>query len=370
MAGDQLRLAQFGPAFAWLLDRGVPSSRLASVFATRSQNVRVIASRSRRRPTDAAVESSDEAARLVRPGPDDVVRTTARNRKLDTLSHEIDETVRDHATTYRFFEGIQALRQILPRIGYPQDWRRIALLANLHQQMAWFLVHLGRCESAAREARQARGLWHAAHLESDSADHVAEYVKAALIESQAWLLARRPENASRTLDVAQHAAESIGARLGSDHYRQRGVALFQLREDEPAAAQFRRAADAMERMNEAQVSEQVSMTGARHIHLLGKPDFDAADELSAVVLRRFGESSLEASMALHWAAACGLSTGSRAAEQRTLDLLASRPVPSVQFGHQSTIRTLLAATPELGLDERLRRMWIRRALYENALRDR
>jgi hypothetical protein len=370
MAGDQLRLAQFGPAFAWLLDRGVTSSRLASVFVTSSQNVRVIASRARQRPIDATVNTDEAAVRLVRPGPDDVVRTTARNRKIDTLSHEIDETVRDHATTYRFFEGIQALRQILPRIGYPQDWRRIALLAKLHQQTAWFFVHLGRSESAAREAREARGLWHAVHLESDSTDHVAEYVKAALIESQAWLLARRPESATRALDVAQHAAESIGSRLGSDHYRQRGVALFQLREDEPAATQFRRAAVAMERMNEAEVPEQVSMTGARHIHLLGRPDVEGAEELSEVVLRRFGEASLEASMALHWAAACGLSAGSRATERRTLDLLASRPVPSVQFGHQSTIRTLLAATPELGLDERLRRMWIRRALYENALRDR
>jgi len=126
----------------------------------------------------------------------------------------------------------------------------------------------------------------------------------------------------------------------------------------------------MERMNEAEVPEQVSMTGARHIHLLGSPDVEGAEELSAVVLRRFGEASLEASMALHWAAACGLSVGSRAAERRTLDLLASRPAPSLQFGHQSTIRTLLAATPELGLDERLRRMWIRRALYENTLRNR
>lgn len=370
MAGDQLRLAQFGPAFAWLLNRGVASSRLATIFTTSSQNVRVIASRSRRRPSEAVLEITNEAARTIRSGPDDVVRTSARNRKLDALSNEIDLTVREHATTYRFSEGVQALREILPRIGYPQDWRRIALLANLHQQMAWFCVHLGRSESAAREARQARELWQAAHLESGSPNHVADYVKAALIESQAWLLARRPENATRALDVAQHAAESIGSGLGSDHYRQRGVALFQLHEDEPAAAQFRRAGVAMERMNEADVPEQVSMTGARHIHLLGSPDVEGAEELSALVLRRFGEASLEASMALHWAAACGLSTGSQAAEQRTLDLLASRPVPRAQFGHQSTVRALLAATPDLGLDERLRGMWIRRALYENALRDR
>src|SRR5580692_6482284 len=116
MAGDQTRLSQFGPAFAWLLDRGVPSSRLATVFATSSQNVRVIASRSRQHPAEAAVEITKEAARLVRPGPDDVVRTTARNRKLDALRHEIDEVVRAHATTYRFLDGIQALREILPRI--------------------------------------------------------------------------------------------------------------------------------------------------------------------------------------------------------------------------------------------------------------
>jgi hypothetical protein len=370
MAGDELRLAQLGPAFSWLLDRGVASSRLASVFGTSSQNVRVIASRARTRAKDQVEETTAQAIRLVRPGPDYVVRTVARNRKLDALRSEIEETVREHATTYRFSEGIRALRHLLPRIGYPQDWRRIAILANAHQQMAWFSVHLGRSESAAREARQAQELWHAAHTESSSPDHIAQYVKAALIESQAWLLARRPQNANRALDVAHHAAESIGSQLGSDHYRQRGVALFQLREDEPAARQFSRAAIAMERLHEAEVPEQVSMTGARHIHLLGSPDVEGAEELSTVVLRRFGEASLEASMALHWAAACGLSTGSRTAEQRVLDLLASRPTPSVQFGHQSTIRTLLAATPELGLDERLRRMWVRRALYENALRDR
>src|SRR5438105_105933 len=103
MAGDQLQLAQFGPAFAWLLDRGVPSSRLASIFVTSSGNVRVIASRSRRRPADRSVESAEEAAlRVVRTGPDDVVRTVERNRKLDALSHEIDQTVEEYATTYQF----------------------------------------------------------------------------------------------------------------------------------------------------------------------------------------------------------------------------------------------------------------------------
>ena len=75
-------------------------------------------------------------------------------------------------------------------------------------------------------------------------------------------------------------------------------------------------------------------------------------------------------MALHWAAACGLSTDSPAIIQSTQDSLLSGPDPVAQFGHQSTIRRLLRLTPELGLDDRLRRAWVRRALYENAFRNR
>jgi hypothetical protein len=37
---------------------------------------------------------------------------------------------------------------------------------------------------------------------------------------------------------------------------------------------FARPAVGMERMNEAEVPEQVSMTGPRHIHLLGSPDVE------------------------------------------------------------------------------------------------
>jgi hypothetical protein len=52
------------------------------------------------------------------------------------------------------------------------------------------------------------------------------------------------------------------------------------------------------------------------------------------------------------------------------DLLEAAAIPAAQFGHQSTIRKLLTITPELGLDDRLRSVWVRRALYENAFRAR
>ena len=184
------------------------------------------------------------------------------------------------------------------------------------------------------------------------------------------MLARRPQEAWKTLDVARDAAEAIRAPLGSDHFRQRGVALFQLREDDRAIGQFERSAEAMEKLNEAKNPVQLLMTGPRHINLLGSVQCDRAQEILHIARQTFGDSSLETSMCIHWSAACGLSTDSPSTMQQTVELLEGPPSPASQFGHQATIRKLLAVTPELGLDARLRQAWVRRALYENAFRDR
>src|ERR1700675_1899628 len=96
------RLAQFGPAFAWLLDKDVPSTRVASLFQTTAANVRVIASRARHSAPEANAEdfafgsqpSPELAEELgVRAVPDEVVRTPVGARKLATLRSEIDNTV-------------------------------------------------------------------------------------------------------------------------------------------------------------------------------------------------------------------------------------------------------------------------------------
>jgi hypothetical protein len=171
------------------------------------------------------------------------------------------------------------------------------------------------------------------------------------------------------LDLARDAAESIGGPLGSDHSRQRGVALLQLREDQQARKHFQRSAELMEKLNEATVPAQILMTGARHAGLLAL-DCDQGLDVLAVARRAFGEGSLEASMAVHWAAAASLSTDSSLAIRDAADLLNHHPKPPPQFGHQATIRKLLSITPELGFDARLRRIWVRRALYENAFRSR
>lgn len=373
------RLSQFGPAFAWLLDKDVPSARVASLFQTTPGSVRVIAFRARHSADEANSEDSalgcqpppELAEELgVRAAPDEVVRTPVRARKLEQLRNEIDSAVIRYSSQYRFLDGLACLRRLAPWVGYAGDSRRIALAALLHQQIAWFLVHSGRCRSAAREATVARNLGHRAFCESGQREYGEHFIQAALIGSQACVLARRPQEAWKTLEVARDAAESIRAPLGSDHFRQRGVALFQLREDDQAVGQFERSTVAMEKLNEAKNSAQLLMTGSRHLNLLGSVKCDRAQEILHIASQTFGDSSLEASMCTHWSAACGLSTDSPSQIQQAVELLDAHPGPAPQFGHQATIRKLLRVTPELGFDARLRKAWVRRALYENAFCDR
>lgn len=379
MPSLEIRLSQFGPAFAWLMSKGVSADRLASLFVTTAENIRVIVFRTRHAvapetPEQTALDTSptpELAARLgIRAEPDEVVQTRVRTRKLESLRDEIDKTVHRCAAEYAFSQGAKALRKLMAQIGYAGDARRIALRAQLHQHLAWFLVHSGRCISASEEAAAARDLWRHAYHEAGSPEYAASYVEAALVGSNALLLAREPQQAWAVLKLAKDAAEAIGAPLGSEHYRQRGVALFQLREDDRAVRMFERAPKAMEQLGEARNPAHLLMTGTRQINLLQGLKCDRARELIVTAQQSFGSESLEASMALHWAAACGFSTDSTSEIQQAVDSLGTASPPSAQFGHQATIRKLLAITPELELDSRLRSAWVRRALYENAFRAR
>src|SRR4029079_16152677 len=100
----------------------------------------------------------------------------------------------------------------------------------------------GHSGSAGREAALAQSLGKSAFRESHHKEYAARFIQAALIDSHSCLLSRRPRQVWQILEVARDAAESIGAPLGSDHFRQRGVALLQLREDERAIQQFERSA--------------------------------------------------------------------------------------------------------------------------------
>src|ERR1017187_1926130 len=132
MSRAEPKLSQFGPALAWLLDKDVSSARLASLFQTTAQNIRVAAFRARHTASqEDAAESllvappRPELAEAlgVRPVPDEVVRTPAGTRKLDWLRSEIESVVARHSQQYTFLDGLRALRGLVPQIGYAGEAR-------------------------------------------------------------------------------------------------------------------------------------------------------------------------------------------------------------------------------------------------------
>src|ERR1039458_3565543 len=145
--------------------------------------------------------------------------------------------------------------------------------------------------------------------------------------------------ALQILDLMRDASESIGAPLGSDYYRQRGIAFFQLgnKHDDEAKVSFAQSERQMRKLGEGESEAQVLMTGTRHINLLGKPDWDGALRVMEMVENIFPSDSLEASMPRHWAAACGLLTGDGRIRQRTRELLAVNQQTAARFGHQATV---------------------------------
>jgi len=213
-------------------------------------------------------------------------------------------------------------------------------------------------------------LWRVAFHESAQALNIEGFVKAALVASNDHLLSRRPQDALILLDIAKAAAEHARRPLGSDHFRQRGVAAFQLGLDDESRHCFDRAVVAMVELGEAKTVAMPLMTGARHTTLLGTPDWDGSLEVRDVARQSFGENSLEYSMATNWAAACAFSTDSQPAWQTATQILAENIDRASGFGHQSTVTKLLSILPDLGLYPRLTRSFARRALYENTSRGR
>jgi hypothetical protein len=250
------------------------------------------------------------------------------------------------------------------------DARRIALAGVLEQKISWFLVHSGFTRSAISHANLSLWLLQTAYYRLDRKQDVQEFIKSALIASHANLLAGRPVGALQVLDLMSDASQSIGAPIGSDYYRQRGVALFQLggKHDDEARKSFQQSEQQMRRLGEGSSEAQVLMTGIRHINLLGKPDWEGALRVMDTASSTFVPDSLEVSMTRHWAAACGLLTDDGRIRQRVRELLDENQATAGRFGHQATISKLLSITPELGLPRGLMAVWVRKALYQNGFR--
>jgi hypothetical protein len=306
----------------------------------------------------------------IRSHMDILRRADKPSPTLDWLREEIDTRFERHRQQYQFLAGARSLGQLKQRLGHMSESRRIALAGVLEQRISWFLVHSGFTRSAISHASLSLWLLQSAHYRLGGSEEVREFIKSTLIAAHANLLAARPAATLQILDLMRAASESIGAPLGSDYYRQRGVAFFQLgpKHDDEAKASFAQSERQMRKLGEGESEAQALMTGTRQINLLGKPDWDGALRVMEMAENTFPSGSLETSMTRHWAAACGLLTGDGRIRQRGRELLVANQPTAVRFGHQATVSKLLSLTPELGLSRGLEAIWVRKALYQNAFR--
>lgn len=368
-------VARLGATFRWLLNHGVSSETIGGAFGTSAGNVRVIASRqyepmslTQAAPLTAKPSLADKEKLKIRPAFDEVLDTKRRRLALESVREKLAAATEAAQTQYQFEKGVRDLWRILPEVGYPADSRRVDLLGQIHFQISWLLGHLGRSAAAVRHSHYAMDLFRAAWHESGDRSTVDRFVLGGLVQSQSLLLSHQSNAAIEVLDLIADAAASVSSPLGSDHFRQRGIAALQLHEDAQAAAMFKLSDSKMIEFNEAKSQAQLNMTGDRYIHLLGIPHVDNMQELRYLAGSTFGPDGLETSMMTHWVAAAAFSTGSSPLEGEAMELLHENAVTAARFGHQATIGVLLRAIPSLGLYGHLQRKFVRFALYENAFR--
>lgn len=395
MPGLQLRprVSGLAPAVAWLRDHDVSAKWIAGLLDIAEGHARQLAYRGNRPepklrvpafledpfqpPADSLGPVTDSLReRLsIRPQIESWTATISpkSEEKLDDLEERVEQVGAAFWSGVRFGTGIDRFAPLLVEIGRPAHFRRIRVLARLRQLIAETYAHAGYSSSATVQGLTAMLLSRAAYQESGQARDLDQFAKTALIVSQAHLLRHQPEQAAFILDLHKRGRERIGAPLGGEYFRQRGAVAFQLGADldDEARRNFLLAArtltDTVE-YGRAKQQYEVLNIGQRQMNLLGAVDWDGAQELLNFMLETLEPGEIQISMNVNWAAACGFSTDSPKANQLAIELLHQHRGASVGFGHQATVAWLLGLTP--ALPKKIRREWVRRALYENTFRDR
>jgi len=375
-------VAHVGPVLAWLAARRVPTRTLQAVFGVSPGNVRQLTFRGRKdrvrlnwsaaTPTEFLERELSPVIEVtgVRKGIDERYLGRGRRSSNDWLRHRLDEVVSTHRAAGTFTEAIPELTELKRVVGHVGEINHIRLKGELLREIAWFSTHTGLCSSAFRSALRAAGLYQIAWRETGCRADLGEVAGCLLIASNACLLSHAPDTALSILDVADQAAQTAGPGDVSDHHRQRGVALLQACDsgaDEAAAREFQSCGAIIgERAGESSATQRLNVLRASVLDL--NPNFEGADEIRHEVSGTCPASSLEVAMAANWSCAVGLSTDSADAHRAALEILAASSRVDPHYGHQWTVRSLLAVTMEVGLSERDRRDWVRWVLYENACR--
>jgi tetratricopeptide (TPR) repeat protein len=361
-----------GPEIEILRSFQISASRIAFLLDEDSSNIRQI---SRRSQFPKASLISVTALPTREQQIEDFRLYGQRRQAVEDLEWQVEETFNQYASRYEFVEGAKVLGSFLSSLSTPKNPRKVRLKARIHHHIAWFSIQQGKCRSALDHGQFAMWLSRQAYQASWDVLDLNRYVETALIVSMAAHLSAERTDRSETyslaiLWLAQQAAEAAGNPRGSEHFRQRGSALFNLGYEEDARKCLIEAMQRAREKNEARDENHVEMIGKRFLNLLGKsPDFDSAQGLLSKVESTFGRDSLEYAINVNYTAAAGLLTNDPKIAQGSVDLLRLNAEMIASFGRQATVTKLLSITPDLRLNDAQLGRWIKQALRANALRN-
>lgn len=361
-----------GPEIEILRSFQISASRIAFLLDEDSSNIRQI---SRRSQFPKASLISVTALPTREQQIEDFRLYGQRRQAVENLEWQVEETFNQYASRYEFVEGAKALGPFLSLLSVPRNPRKVRLKARIHHHIAWFSIQQGKCSSALDHGQFAMWLSRQAYQASWDVLDLNRYVETALIVSMAaHLSAERTERSEAyslaILWLAQQAAEAAGNPRGSEHFRQRGSALFNLGYEEDARKCLIEAMQRAREKNEARDENHVEMIGKRFLNLLGKsPDVDSAQGLLLKVESTFGRDSLEYAINVNYTAAAGLLTNDPKIAQGSVDLLRFNAETIASFGRQATVTKLLSITPDLRLNDAQLGRWIKQVLRANALRN-
>lgn len=359
------------PEIELLRSFGVAAPRIAFLLNDTHDNIRQISSRAQfpaQSPitVPALPTKEQQIAEFVLYGQ--------KRKALEAQEWQIEATFQEYARRYQFAEGSEALKAFLPALSAPTHPRRLRLKARTHYHIAWFSIQQGKCESALKHGQKAMGLAHQGYKASWDNLDLNRYVESALIVSMAAHLSaegteRSESHSLAILWLAKEAAEAAGNPRGSEHFRQRGSALWNLGCEDDARKSFVKAMQKAREKNEARDENHIEMIGGRFLNLIGKsPEWDNAQELLEKVKSTFGTKSLEHVINVNYTAAAGLLTADPTVSKIAIDLLLANSSFIDPFGRQATVRKLLSITPDLQLTPTQQKRWIKQALRSNALR--
>jgi len=322
----ELTLGQLAPAVAWLRERGVQSDRLAVAFRTTRTHIRVLAHRGRHWPfgvIEGSVPSRAvvplQARELDLPPHEDEAPLGRQGRaRLERLEQEIETVALSANADWLLEEAIKRLRRLSSRLGRPHSVRLLRLRARIRLHLAWCSVHAGLTRSAYLYALRSIDDSQYAFRETGDPQYLEWLSEVALVASNAQLLRRRPNHADAFLQLAVDALSAAAIPLGSEYFRQRGVAAFQRGEDVAARSWFTTAGSSAINASAAPIAESASL---RHLAALRPVDWEVATSLLARVRQRHPAEALEVAMMNHWTVAAAFSTDSPRILSEGIDLL-------------------------------------------------